>query len=162
MKTLILFRHGEAESYHADGDRGRRLTQRGHAQAREMAQGIAAQGDTPRLVVDSGATRARQTADELTRHWGADKIARQTTEWLYDPYPVERIDELVQSLPDTAAVAAIVGHNPEIALAANRLSARFDAHFPPCANLTLTFEVDRWADARAGEGTLKDFKTPTV
>lgn len=65
---LILWRHAEAEDAAADGiDANRRLTARGHAQARTMARWLAQVLPEGTQVIASPALRTRQTVEPLGR-----------------------------------------------------------------------------------------------
>lgn len=65
---LILWRHAEAEDNAADGiDAHRRLTARGHAQARTMARWLAQVLPEGTQVIASPSLRTRQTVEPLGR-----------------------------------------------------------------------------------------------
>ena len=63
MKTIILFRHGEAGwdiEYHRDQER--KLTLKGIQEAKKMGQYLASQNHAPDIVISSIAIRAQMTA----------------------------------------------------------------------------------------------------
>ena len=101
---LILWRHAQAEF--GDNDMARRLTPRGHKQARYMAKWLQAQLPKECKILVSPAIRTRETADYLDL-----------------PYEIEpRIapDACVSSLlaasgwPDGHGAVLLVGHQPHL------------------------------------------------
>ena len=76
--------------------------------------------------------------------------------------------DLVRELPDTAAAALLVGHNPgleDLVLllvpdAAAGLRDSVEEKYPTASLAVLQFAVDHWADAAEGGATLASFVRP--
>ncbi len=62
---LLLMRHGDAQSWSDEGDRGRALTEDGRAKIAEVVDAFEAQGWHWGLGCTSGYTRAQETYDVL-------------------------------------------------------------------------------------------------
>jgi len=106
MKTLLILRHGKAEQYSEDGDKGRALTARGASDGEKIAKHFGA----PDLIVASNAERAAQTARIAARMTGytADIIWNSS---IYEA-SLSTLTEIIRSLPPDANTVLIVGHNP--------------------------------------------------
>lgn len=114
---LLLWRHAEAED--GDDDMKRRLTPRGHQQARAVAEWIGARGPKHLRILVSPADRAQETAAALERAWTTDARLR----------PSAGVGELAAAStwpgradqPDDAVL--LVGHQPVLGQLAAQLLA---------------------------------------
>jgi phosphohistidine phosphatase len=75
MTTLVLMRHGVAETEHPDGDAARGLTAHGLRDAHAAARGLVALGVRPDLVVTSPLVRCRQTAEAVAAAAGCPLVS---------------------------------------------------------------------------------------
>src|SRR4051794_7133282 len=114
MKTLLILRHGKAESKGketVESDHPRALTDRGRAEAEAQGRVPAWHEAIPDLIVSSDARRAYQTATlaatELPR-----AVPIQIDPAIYTENDLDGLLAVVRGLPDTAANVMIVGHNP--------------------------------------------------
>jgi phosphohistidine phosphatase len=118
---LYLIRHAEAAPAGENGvsDEDRPLTSCGEGQAVALAKALRSHGVELRLLLSSPLLRARQTAEEILRHWP-------------DPQPDFRIykeltlggkrKHLLRALRQQGAdKVAIVGHEPELGALAGYL-----------------------------------------
>lgn len=150
MRRLILFRHAKTELRSADGgDFDRRLTKRGHADARLMGEVLAQAGFAPDLALVSPAVRARQTWDAVkTAFPGAAAEFRRS---LYSASDVELAVEIIPSA-GAADTLMVLAHNPGLQeLGVNLLAERgldpgqadaIAAGFPTAAAAVLSFDAD--------------------
>lgn len=112
---LILWRHAEAE----DGtpDLARKLTGRGHKQARRIAEWLHAQLPDSARILTSPAQRARQTAQVLFE-LGARKL--KIVEALAPGASVEDV-LAAADWPSARPPVVIVGHQPTLGWVASQL-----------------------------------------
>lgn len=101
---LLLWRHAEAED--GDDDMKRRLTERGHKQARTMAAWIRAHQPKNLRIVVSPAIRTRQTAEAL-------KLPFETERKIG---PDACVSDLIAASgwPQTSGSVMLVGHQPSL------------------------------------------------
>ena len=151
MRRLILFRHAktEARAPNAGGDFERRLTERGHADARLMAEVLAGAGLAPDLALVSPAVRARQTWEEA-----AGAFPGVEAEFRRSLYNASDVELAVEIIPSAGAVETLmlVAHNPGlqelgVGLLAERglkpsQAERIAAGFPTAAAAVLAFDGD--------------------
>ena len=107
---LILLRHGKAEALNPEGDRARRLDEKGREQSRRAAKVLQRANLLPDIVLTSPLVRARQTADEFCETAGIPGAIIQ--EWLacgMNPQQALRELSAYQEFPRVA----IVGHETD-------------------------------------------------
>ena len=118
MKTLLILRHGAAEHMSLSGDWGRPLTAQGAADAETAGRRIRETFSVPQVIVTSDALRARQTADIVAHSLDfLEKIDARAALYQAD---TDTLRDVVQALPDEAALALLVGHNPGLEQFASR------------------------------------------
>ncbi len=150
--TLVLIRHAKTEQAGppTQGDHGRRLLERGTADARAAGRVLVEHDLVPQLVLCSTSTRTVQTweamvdgAAEAAGDDGGPGPLAGVEVWhdrrIYNASPGELLDVLSE-VPDDVKVVAMVGHAPGIpALAeglidpdalASAASDELDAGFP--------------------------------
>lgn len=110
---LLLWRHAEAEEGENDFDRA--LTPRGHRQARQMADWLAAHCPRPSRILVSPTLRTRQTAEALGLPFDV----------VVDIGPDARAEDLLGAArwPDSGACVLLVGHQPVLGELASLLLA---------------------------------------
>jgi phosphohistidine phosphatase len=152
MRRLLLLRHSKAAPYAGPDDHGRALTESGRDDARQIGELIATRGLIPDIVIHSSASRTRETAAIAASRW--PKSTRLVEEdGLYEATRA-MILMVARALPDDAAVAMIVGHNPGISDLANWLTGdggeddrlRMAAKFPTSGLAALDFPQANWAE----------------
>src|SRR3954468_11290847 len=117
MRRLLLLRHSKAAPHAGSDDHGRALTEGGRQDARGVGELIASSGLIPAIVIYSSATRTRETAKLASSRW--PKPPRLVEEGQLYNASRATILALARALPDEAASAMIVGHNPGIGELAN-------------------------------------------
>jgi phosphohistidine phosphatase len=112
-RRLIVMRHAKAEPF-ASTDHVRRLTDRGHASARDVGRYLQKQGLTPSYVVVSSSTRTRQTWDAV-----AEALDVSGSEVSFDDAlftgSADVVVEALHETPEDAETVMFVGHNPTAA-----------------------------------------------
>ncbi|MGH2532393.1 MAG: SixA phosphatase family protein [Thermomicrobiales bacterium] len=160
MKTLLILRHAKTQPDAPRGDWERQLTERGERDAATMGHLIASLPDLPDAVVTSDAVRARQTAEIVVE--AAGLFAPVTLEPRIYAAEWRSLLDVVRGLPDEAACALIIGHNPgfeELAAALAEGNAVVD-HLPTAGLVYLDLDAATWRDVRPGGGTLRAVHTP--
>jgi phosphohistidine phosphatase len=159
MHTLILLRHGKAETTSgAGGDFERGLTERGKSDSAMIGQTLARAGIAPDLVLVSPARRAIETW-EAARAAFPNARAAPARE-LYHATP-QALEEAIEAAGAAVSSLMIIGHNPgmhELAVAlasrqAGGAAAALPGSFPTAA--AAVFERNRRGDLK-----LDRFLTP--
>ena len=118
---ILLVRHAEAvEEQAGSDDAGRWLSARGRAQAREVAQAVAAKGLSLSKLVASPRVRAVQTGELFAQALGFLGEVEVLPALSYTE-PPERAAHALAKLAATRHIAAF-GHMPTIAGIASRLA----------------------------------------
>lgn len=146
MKTLYLLRHAKSSwSFDELSDQERPLNDRGRADAPLMGQALAKRRICPDTVVSSPAVRAMSTAVLVAREmqYPHDKIVVEPGIYGAD---VDDFLAIIRNLPDSAASALVVGHNPTITETANELSPSSLNEMPTAAVVCLRFACEHWAE----------------
>jgi len=108
---LYLLRHAEAEPYQAN-DFTRHLTEKGKAQAGEVAEFLASRGIRPDLILTSPVLRAKETASIVSQKLTADF---SEVPWLVcGMHPETALEELASYHRLDSVM--IVGHEPDFSL----------------------------------------------
>lgn len=111
MRQLILFRHAKTEPFSETGtDETRRLTDRGHEDARVTALELKRLGYSPERVIVSTARRTRETWVEFATVFSGLTPTYLEQLYLADP---DEIATVIEHQPDTDCLM-IIGHNPGI------------------------------------------------
>lgn len=154
---LIVMRHSKTEQF-ARSDHVRRLTERGQHDAEQAGRWMAARGFVPELVLVSSAVRARGTVDQVFAGLGAESDVLVLDE-LYGANPRDVI-ELCGRIPAGVECAAVVGHNPTMAMLVQLLLADDSqvTHFPTSAVAAIELPGG-WDALEEGSGTLLDTHT---
>ena len=146
MKTLYLLRHAKSSwSFDELSDQERPLNDRGRDDAPLMGQALAKRRICPDVIVSSPAVRAMSTAVLVAREmqYPHDKIVVEPGIYGAD---VDDFLAILKDLPDSAASALVVGHNPTITETANTLSPSSINEMPTAAVVCLRFECEQWAE----------------
>jgi phosphohistidine phosphatase len=136
---LLLVRHARAEDEHPLGDEARGLDRKGRRDFREHARALARRVKL-RGIASSPLVRAVQTAEILGAAAGLEEIAIRGELSGGDPDAVLR---LARELGDGWA---LVGHNPDLALAAASAVGRAEAiRLRKGAAVALVPDGERWS-----------------
>jgi phosphohistidine phosphatase len=157
-KRLVIIRHAKTEQL-ATSDKARRLTERGEREARALGRWLASAGIGPEVLLVSSAARARQTAELIAAELDpAPELV--FLEELYSATPQDVIG-LCAQIPADARCAAVVGHNPTMAILADRVLAEdgLITHFPTTAAAVVDLPGP-WDGLAEMSGVLVELYTP--
>ena len=158
MKTLIVLRHAKSEHPLGVADFDRGLNERGKRDALRVGEVLRERGLTPDIIVSSSARRARKTAHRVAQNFGYERDIVETED-LYEAGPWGIIT-VIQQIPEEAATAVIVGHNPGFWGLVQTLGGAID-HFPTAAWAGLRLPVEFWAEVtEMTRGELAEFWYP--
>ena len=121
MKILILMRHGKAEPY-AETDAQRPLLQSGREKVASSARAIKDAGYKPGLLLASPLLRAQQSAQIAGDILG---LSPQTAEELDGRLSAKGLIEYALAMLEKADCVMLVGHNPNVSLAAGILRQEY-------------------------------------
>lgn len=174
MRRLMLLRHAKTETHAPSGrDQDRRLDDRGHRDAAQIGDWIAAHPPFPEAVLVSHAVRARQTWDIA---WAAmkDRVPTLQVEILPELYgadPAQILDSIRTAIaPANPKQLLLIAHNPGMHEAALMLmgggdpaGARALADNLPTAGLAIfDFDVKDWGNVAYRRGKLVLFTSPKL
>jgi phosphohistidine phosphatase len=158
MRTLYLLRH--AKSSWKDEtlrDFDRPLKGRGRKAAEQIGQVLAEEKLTSPLVISSPAVRARETTELVLESAGL-KVTPRFEERIYEA-DVRTLLDLVRSIPDSSAVALMVGHNPGFENLLDYLTGD-NRHMSTAALAKIEFDTESWSEVSGESGRLELFVTP--
>jgi phosphohistidine phosphatase len=163
MRTLVIMRHAKAEAS-APSDLERRLTDRGHADAREAGEWLAQQEIVAQDALVSGAARTSETWEDVATGAGWDLDVAQYLDALYTAGSDSALDLIRETDPGVQTLV-VIGHNPTAGLLAQLLDDgngdeeagnALVGGFPTAA--IAVFEVDGdWSDLEEAGATLVGF-----
>lgn len=168
MLRLILLRHAKTERDSPSGqDHDRRLDERGHSDAREIGDWLAAHS-APDQVLVSSAVRARQTWEAMSALFS--DAAAQVIDDLYHSAPGEILQIIHGFAGRKTKRLMIVAHNPGLHELALALSAGGDKqgltaledNLPTSGVVIIDFDVKTWEDVAFRSGKLARFVSPRL
>jgi len=161
MKRLILIRHAKTEALqYGFSDIERQLEQRGIRDAGQIAQHLSDKGYRPGLMVCSNASRALQTCHIMAETVGYPVFTIHSEGFIYDGYTTADFLDFLGRQDNHHHEIWVVGHNPDIAMLATKLTNDHFDHYPTCAAAVIEFENDQWADVAARSGKVAYFVFP--
>ena len=120
-KILIIMRHGQA-GFSAQADAQRTLTADGEKQAARTGRLLKQAGFTPQLILCSPLLRARQSAQLAAQAW---QMTPQDETALDGRLSAAGLLEMAQDYLTQYDSVMLVGHNPNVSLAAGILSGTY-------------------------------------
>lgn len=172
MKTLYLMRHGKSAWDNPElADHERPLAPRGLRAAGRVGKHLRKRGWRPDLAITSTARRAGDTLDAVLDALGGGDTPVERERGLYLCGATVLLQRL-KDLPDDAATALVVGHNPDLHDLARTLAKEepvaggraalktLSARFPTAACAVLAFPVTRWRDIEPHTARLVEFVQP--
>jgi phosphohistidine phosphatase len=166
MRRLFIVRHAKTELSVGRGDHARNLTERGRGDARRVAEALAARHFLPDILIHSGATRAKQTAEIFAAEWRS-KVTLEEDAQLYDASLTTLLDR-TRALADAHTSVGLVAHNPGLGELASTLIGsgagpdvqRLAEKYPTCAVAILDFSIEQWVEVARNSGELALYLTP--
>ncbi len=168
MKTLTLLRHAKSgwdDPVSRDFDRP--LNKRGKHASEVMGKWLRDHGIHFDLIIGSPAIRVVETIEHFAIGYG-ETMAPMWDKRVYLA-SAQSLLEVIQDAPDTAESLLLVGHNPGFEdlvlmlvpdVAGDDARDAVEEKYPTAALAEIRFDVDRWADVRAGQGRLEWFTRP--
>ena len=168
MRRLLLLRHAKTErAAPGEGDRPRKLTKRGHADASVIGAYIVRYGLIPDLVLVSPVTRAEETwvivAAAIAKEPRVVKDKR-----IYDASR----EKLINIIRETryAHALLIIGHNPGLHDLAVQLIGSGDVaarervteKLPTSGLVVIDLPLDEWSRLHPNTGRLERFVSPRL
>ena len=153
VAALILLRHGKSDwdAKYSD-DRARPLARRGQKAAKTIGRFLAQADQVPDAAITSPAVRAEDTL-RLAMKAGGWKCPVRIAAGLYGAGVSGLLGE-IHTEPSTTGVLLVVGHEPTWSDAITAFIGGGTVRFPTAAVARVDFDVERWADVRAGTGEL--------
>lgn len=152
--TLVLLRHGKSDWSVDVCDADRPLTKRGKRQAADTGRWLGRHLPVD-LALVSTAKRAQQTWKVVCAELPRTAPCRETSAlYTHDGSDVLR---LVRSLPGSARCVVVVGHNPALEEAVDRLTGAW-VELPTSAMAVV--RLGAWADAGTTPGKLEGYGRP--
>ena len=160
LKQITLLRH--AKSSWSDAGRAdieRPLNERGERDAPLIGRWLLEKGERPSLILNSPATRARQTARLVADQLGYPREFMQTEADLYLAAPAEILAVIARQEASFNHLL-LCGHNPGITELSNTLSNSNIDNVPTCGVVCIEANVKSWAELSTARGMLKLFQSP--
>lgn len=144
VKQLLILRHAKSHWGNPSlDDWERTLNERGERDAPRVGTLLREHSLVPDVIVTSDAVRARTTAQAAATAAGcAREIVLEPSLYLAPP---DAILDIVCGLPDDAAIAMIVGHNPGLEDFVEQLSGEPQG-LVTAALVLIEIQIDRWRD----------------
>lgn len=159
MRTLYLFRHGDADDNSSGSDYERELTEKGRKYTAQLGDYLKEVGTNADLVISSGAPRARETAEIAAAAIGYPIEDISSDEMLYTSGNPEDILALLLGLSSEISSVMLVGHNPLlsdfvlfICRSCNGLSMK------KSSIVKIEFDLPDWGSIGYRSGTLVYYK----
>jgi phosphohistidine phosphatase len=169
VKTLHLLRHAKSDRDDPSrDDHDRPLATRGQRAAKALAEHLRDAGFAVERVYSSTSRRTRETYELVKGALGDAPVAYRDQLYLID---ARGLLDFIHALPDSAASAMLIGHDPGFHTLAAALAGRVrEGHgaelaqlqekFPTGALCSIGFDVTRWRDVARGQGELIAFIRP--
>lgn len=160
MKTIVLVRHGKAESRNIDKpDYERILVKAGEDDSLQVAGRLIKKKIKPSLIITSPAPRSLQTARICAKEFGYLSKKIRTRKALYDDTGGDFM-QIIHSIGDEHDTVLLFGHNPSFNIFAEFLSRKFNKDIPKSGAVGIVFKVKTWKDITEGKGKCKLFEIP--
>ncbi len=156
MKTLYLVRHAKSSwEFPHLSDYERPLNNRGKKDAPEMGRRLRGRGILPGCFVSSPALRAHETSLLVSREINFPESEIVFMEQIYSA-DVPDLLAVIDSFPQEASSAFLVGHNPGMTSLAEYLTGTPVGNLPTCGVACIEFgpAVCSWSQVSRGPGRL--------
>ncbi len=160
MRKLILIRHAKSSWKHPElDDHERPLNKRGERDSLTIARHLQAQSEIDggfEVIYSSTATRALDLAQTISDFCYTSLIPDLS----FYTFDTDELLEILRSLPNEASQVAVVGHNPAITQAVNRLTASQLLNVPTSGVVTIECPIEEWHQLDEGLCELLSATTP--
>lgn len=158
-KRLYLLRHSYAEPPGDSLDIDRKLTMEGISAARTMGRKLSSEQFNPQLILCSPASRAYETAMNLTEELDIAEQSIAIEDKIYEA-SVRELLEVVNRIDADAKNALLIGHNPSITYFGELLTSSNVGTMEPCGMLIIDFESTAWEEVSQASGVLVAYYHP--
>ncbi len=161
MKRIILLRHAKTEpyDYHKD-DFKRNLTVRGVSDSHLITHELKKKGYSIDKIISSAANRTKQTSELFAEDFGIAQELIVYKKEIYEGVTTQDFLNLLSKTEEEIETVLFVGHNPDIARLAYRLTTSFEHYVPTCCAIVLEAEIEKWQELGNQELTFKDIFIP--
>ena len=160
MKTLYLFRHGDAKP-DEDSDYNRELTDEGIEQTLLMADYLKTEGVVIDLIISSGAPRATATAESIAEKISYPVNKIEIDDIIYDAKYGDELFPLIHKISEHVLSLMIVGHNPVLSdLATSLVDHGRKIDMGKSSIVKIDFDSTPWKDVNKGRGAFVFYKKP--
>lgn len=159
-KTLYLLRHAKASWKQSElVDRQRPLSKRGHRNAADMANRIAATEKHLDAVISSPAKRALHTAQYFANELDFPSFDIQIDERLYF-CGLKGWLQCMKAISDDNHRVLLAGHNPEVSQAISWLTGKECEAVSSCTITKLKLKLEHWSELKEGCAELAVMHAP--
>lgn len=145
MKTLVLIRHAEPESWHLRcNDVARKLVKRWEEYCGKIWKILQQKWIHPDVIITSHAVRAKQTSKIIAKILKPKRWI-QTFEKIYDGYKSEILDILKQQTSSVETLV-LVWHNDAITEIANDISVEEIPELPFWGTCIIQLDIASWEE----------------
>ena len=162
MKRLTILRHAKSSWDDASlDDFNRPLNERGWKAARRIGRELKHRQMKFDFALASSAARVRETIDGFVEGYGEPDFEIRFEPSIYEASVATLLD-LVRGLPEDAAAALLVGHNPGLERLVVELSEpdelrdRVAGKFPTAAVAVVELTPEHWKDVQPGSGRIAE------
>ena len=152
MKTLIITRHGKAESGTQNSDMLRELSPRGLKNINTIASNLQKINAIPEYIITSPSFRTLDTANQMIKFFN-EKIPIYSLKSLYLGVSTE-ILHLIESICTDEDTVMIIGHNPSLEDFI-KIMSDVTLQLPTSGTVVIDFDVNNWNEVSKGQ--IRDF-----
>lgn len=156
MKRLLLVRHGKSSWEFPVEDRNRPLKERAYRDAVLVVSKIHEVLEGSAVIWTSPAIRALETAKILKRELRIPDEDFFVKPALYT-FSARELLKVIQSAAEEVKQLMIVGHNPALTEAANKLGDRYFENIPTTGLTVTEFENNSWRKVHNGRTVMSAF-----
>lgn len=160
MKKLYIIRHAKSSWKEGEADFDRGLKRKGKITARYMGAKLVSRGANVEQLISSSAKRTRKTTGLLNESLNLSESQITFNPDLYLAASVTIINYL-HTLDDSINEVALVGHNPGVTDALNKLAGEHFENMPTSSMGCVIFSVNSWSEIN-GNGKLGFFIFPKM
>ena len=158
MKSIILFRHGQAESGSINRDHDCPLTYFGIREAEKMGRHLAQKDEFPDLVITATALRAKTTAEiaMASGDWNCPLHSNPDIYGCAQPFLLS----LIKRQDNEYSSICLVGHEPNFSRFIASATRMKYVCFPTASMAKVEFNVIKWGDVIMDLGNLDWLLSP--
>lgn len=160
MKKLYIIRHAKSSWKEGEDDFDRGLKRKGKITARFMGDKLVSRGANIERLISSSAKRTRKTTALLNESLNLPESQITFHPDLYLASSKAIIKHL-NDVDDSVNELALVGHNPGVTDALNKLAGEHFENMPTSSMGCVIFDVDSWSEIN-GNGKLGFFIFPKM